>query len=127
MMPPLRCFDDLDGKERDQKKTDDLTAMTTLGPPTLQLKKSNQDEHTIYQGHRCVKVSAVIRRFGPYTCRPMSKSPYNQIGIHIGPYINNNDPKLSLSTLLLLSKSTFCQPCRDDSNSLDPDLGPNFL
>ena len=29
MMPPLRSFDDLDGKERDQKKTDDLRAMTT--------------------------------------------------------------------------------------------------
>ena len=35
MMPPLRRFDDLDGKERDQKKTDDLRAMTTLGPRTL--------------------------------------------------------------------------------------------
>ena len=37
MMPLLRSFDDLDGKERDQKKTDDLRAMTTLGPRTLQL------------------------------------------------------------------------------------------
>ena len=36
MMPPLRSFDDLDGKERGQKKTDDLRAMTTLGPRTLQ-------------------------------------------------------------------------------------------
>ena len=35
MMPPLRSFDDLDGKERGQKKTDDLKAMTTLGPRTL--------------------------------------------------------------------------------------------
>ena len=35
MMPPLRSFDDLDGKERDQKKTDDLRAMTTLRPRTL--------------------------------------------------------------------------------------------
>ena len=35
MMPPLRCFDDLDGKEQGQKKTDDLRAMTTLGPRTL--------------------------------------------------------------------------------------------
>ena len=35
MMPPLRRFDDLDGKERGQKKTDDLRAMTTLGPRTL--------------------------------------------------------------------------------------------
>ena len=30
MMPPLRSFDDLDGKERGQKKTDDLMAMTTV-------------------------------------------------------------------------------------------------
>ena len=36
MMPPLRDFDDMDGKERGQKKTDDLRAMTTLGPRTLQ-------------------------------------------------------------------------------------------
>ena len=36
MMPPLRSFDDVDGKERGQKKTDDLRAMTTLGPRTLQ-------------------------------------------------------------------------------------------
>ena len=35
MMHPLRSFDDLDGKERGQKKTDDLRAMTTLGPRTL--------------------------------------------------------------------------------------------
>ena len=35
MMPPLRSFDYLDGKERGQKKTDDLRAMTTLGPRTL--------------------------------------------------------------------------------------------
>ena len=34
MMPPLRSFDDLDGKERGQKKTDDLRTMTTLGPRT---------------------------------------------------------------------------------------------
>ena len=34
-MPPLRSLDDLDGKERGQKKTDDLRAMTTLGPRTL--------------------------------------------------------------------------------------------
>ena len=37
MMPPLRSFDDLDEKERGHKKTDDLRAMTTLGPRTLQL------------------------------------------------------------------------------------------
>ena len=35
MMSPLRSFDNLDGKERGQKKTDDLRAMTTLGPRTL--------------------------------------------------------------------------------------------
>ena len=35
MMPPLRSFDDLVGKERGQKKTDDLRTMTTLGPRTL--------------------------------------------------------------------------------------------
>ena len=35
MMPPLRSFDDVDGRERGQRKTDDLRAMTTLGPRTL--------------------------------------------------------------------------------------------
>ena len=40
MMHPLRSFDDLDGKERGQKKTDDLRAMTTLGPRTLLLNPS---------------------------------------------------------------------------------------
>ena len=35
MMSLLRSFDDLDGKERGQKKTDDLMAMTTLRPRTL--------------------------------------------------------------------------------------------
>ena len=35
-MPPLRSFDDVDEKERGPKKTDDLRAMTTLGPRTLQ-------------------------------------------------------------------------------------------
>ena len=38
MMPPLRSFDDMDAKERGQKKTDDLRAMTTLGPRTLLCK-----------------------------------------------------------------------------------------
>ena len=35
MMPPLRSVDDVDGRERGQKKTDDLRAMTTSGPRTL--------------------------------------------------------------------------------------------
>ena len=35
MMPPLKGFDDVDGREQGQKKTDDLRAMTTLGPRTL--------------------------------------------------------------------------------------------
>ena len=35
MMPPPRNFDDVEGRERGQKKTDDLRAMTTLGPRTL--------------------------------------------------------------------------------------------
>ena len=36
MMPPLRSFDDVDGKEGGRKKPDDLRAMTTLGSRTLQ-------------------------------------------------------------------------------------------
>ena len=49
MMPPLSSFDDLDGKERGQKKTDDLRAMTTLGPRTLQWIES-------FLGHRKQRV-----------------------------------------------------------------------
>ena len=37
MITPLRSFDDVDGKERGQKKTDDLRAMTALGPRTLHI------------------------------------------------------------------------------------------
>ena len=40
MMPPLRGFDDVDGRERGQKKTDDLRAMTTLGPRTLYMNEN---------------------------------------------------------------------------------------
>ena len=39
MMRPLRSFDDVDGKERGQKKTDGLRAMTTLGPRTYNAVK----------------------------------------------------------------------------------------
>ena len=35
MMPPLRSFVDVDERELGQKETDDLRAMTTLGPRTL--------------------------------------------------------------------------------------------
>ena len=35
MISPLRSFDGVDGRERGQKKTDDLRAMPTLGPRTL--------------------------------------------------------------------------------------------
>ena len=31
MVPPVRSSDDVDGKERGQKKTDDLRDMKTLG------------------------------------------------------------------------------------------------
>ena len=34
-MPPLDSFDDVGGQERGRNKTDDLRAMTTLGPRTL--------------------------------------------------------------------------------------------
>ena len=41
MMPPLRSFDDVDGRQRGQKKTDDLRAMATSGPRTLQRDRLN--------------------------------------------------------------------------------------
>ena len=52
-MPPLRSFDDLDGKERGQKKTDDLRAMTTLGPRTLL-------NVTVWFKHKNIVVSYVL-------------------------------------------------------------------
>ena len=47
MMPPLRSFDDVDGRERGQKKTDDLRAMTTLGPRTLHVNSKKRDDFAI--------------------------------------------------------------------------------
>ena len=44
MMPPLRNFDDVDGRERGQKKTDDPRAMTTLGPRTLLIQFMGQSD-----------------------------------------------------------------------------------
>ena len=44
IVAPLRSFDDVDGKERGQKKTDDLRAMTTLGPRTLLVGLSGIDK-----------------------------------------------------------------------------------
>ena len=46
MMPPLRSFDDVEGKERGQKKTDDLRAMTTLGP-RAKLQSTRAQEITV--------------------------------------------------------------------------------
>ena len=42
MMPPVRSFDGVDGRERGQKKADALRAMTTLGPRTLLRYSENQ-------------------------------------------------------------------------------------
>ena len=44
MMPPLRSFDGVDGRERGQKKTDDLRAMTTLGPRTLYVNLQQRND-----------------------------------------------------------------------------------
>ena len=49
MMPPLRSFDDVDGRERGQKKTDDLRAMTTLGPRTLLGESSKFTESSTFE------------------------------------------------------------------------------
>ena len=55
MMPPLRSFDDVDGRERGQKKTDDLRAMTTLGPRTLLLmKEPGADQGFLERGFICI-------------------------------------------------------------------------
>ena len=40
MMPPLISFDDVGERKRCQKITDDLRAMTTLGPRTLSMRRS---------------------------------------------------------------------------------------
>ena len=52
MIPPLRSFDDVDGKERGQKKTDDLKAMTTLGPRTLEKACSDTEIFLATSGNR---------------------------------------------------------------------------
>ena len=50
MMSPLRSFDDVDGRERGQKKTDDLRAMTTLGPRTLPVISVNRGHVAVIFG-----------------------------------------------------------------------------
>ena len=60
MMPPLRSFDDLDGKERGQKKTDNLRAMTTLGPRKLQHTDASHNGGTI-QHHMSVRGGGGLR------------------------------------------------------------------
>ena len=68
MMPPLRNFDDLDGKERGQKKTDDLRAMTTLGSRTL------SECDTV-----CVKIGIPILSQIPLTKPPHQTFPKSPI------------------------------------------------
>ena len=46
MMPPLRSFDDVDGRERGEKKTDDLRAMTTSGPRTLEINGGSEHRYS---------------------------------------------------------------------------------
>ena len=66
MMPPLRSFDDLDGKERGQKKTDDLRAMTTLGPRTLPRTVRNfSPNHFVPLFHRSEPVTQFINLCSP--------------------------------------------------------------
>ena len=50
MMPPLIGFDDVVGRERGQKKTDDLRAMTNLGPRTLVKQESVHNFYTTGHG-----------------------------------------------------------------------------
>ena len=53
MMPPLGIFDDVDGRERGQKKTDDLRAMTTLGPRTLHVYTYAKLFGTVSRSYQC--------------------------------------------------------------------------
>ena len=48
MMPPLWSFDDVDERKRGQKKTDDLRAMTTLGPRTLPFNLTEENLQNFY-------------------------------------------------------------------------------
>ena len=68
MMPPLRSFDDVDGRERGQKKTDDLRAMTTLGPRTLyiyiQLSSRTRRVYTMFSMSRPLNPAWVYANSG---------------------------------------------------------------
>ena len=68
MMPPLRSFDDVGGKERGQKKTDDLRAMTTLGPRTL-ISWACFTRHTMFNLVRFVTVARQICYLKPFLSR----------------------------------------------------------
>ena len=61
MIPPLRSFDDVDGKERGQKKTDDLRAMTALGPRTLLRVMLLTYTRAIVRFSNCVGLSRMNR------------------------------------------------------------------
>ena len=73
MMPPPRSFDDVEGKERGQKKTDDLRAMTTLGPRTL----------VDFEGHKfsCkltrVNFDSLFNRFASFASFTIAHSSLN--------------------------------------------------
>ena len=83
MMPPLRSFDDVDGRERGQKKTDDLRAMATLGLRTLHV-------NTILKEITGKKYA---------TC--------NQIFITLCNLSNNNHSYMNQSALLIELKFTY--------------------
>ena len=73
MMPPLRSFDDVGGKERGQKKTDDLRAMTTLGPRTLEEYIPFSVKFIKVTLYNCIKYHNVLCSLGgsESTCDPL--------------------------------------------------------
>ena len=88
MMPSLRSFDDVDRRERGQKKTDDLRAMTTLGPRTLLCFTNlfiyfDHDESLLYKDVHQISVliaygsaNAPFKRLSPRLTYPSELEDY---------------------------------------------------
>ena len=88
MMPPLRSFDDLDGQERGKMKTDDLRAMTTLGPRTLSIIKKK----TVLLNLRSIsfiwnRSLIFITQYWFYAMKEMDWWPWSRSHYNASPYI----------------------------------------
>ena len=94
MMPPLRSFDDVDGRERGQKKTDDLRAMTTLGPRTLLYRTvvvyEKKNRSLVFSGSRKIPTLGSTVQWETRQASFPTGTVGPRVGIFLSP-LNTND------------------------------------